>query len=304
MGLVGGAARDRRGNRGATGKGALAQSGCSSRLDYARYALIEGLREADRIGVNPYGFGLIAATDIHTGTPGSVEESQLAILGGRPPAAGNSNGGLAAVWAEENSREALFSALRRRETYGTSGPRIQVRLFGGWDYPDTLCNDRELVAKAYAGGVPMGGDLPARPADASGPAFVVSALRDPGTDERPGTPLQRAQIVKGWTDAEGRFQQQVIDVAGGANDAGVDLDSCQPHGAGANSLCGVWRDPEFDPKQRAVYYARIIENPTCRYSGWMCKDLEGAARFASCDDPAVPKTIQERAWTSPIWYTP
>jgi hypothetical protein len=290
--------------KGATSKGALAQKGCSSRLDYARYALIEGLREADRIGVNPYTFGMIAATDIHTGTPGPTDEWQLEVLGGRPPALGNSNGGLAAVWAEENSREALFSALRRREVYGTSGPRMQVRLFGGWNYPDSICDEGDLVARGYAGGVPMGGELPASPAGAKGPAFVVSALRDPGTQKHPGTPLQRAQIVKGWADADGMFHQQVIDVAGGPNTAGVDLDTCRPHGAGADSLCGVWRDPEFDRKQRAVYYARIVENPTCRYSGWMCKDLEGDARFASCDDPAMPKTIQERAWTSPIWYTP
>jgi hypothetical protein len=287
------------------GAGALARKGCVSRLDYARYALIEGLREADRIGVNPYRFGMIAATDIHNGAPGPVEETQTASLNGRPPSVGTNPGGLAAVWAEENSRESLFDALRRREVYGTSGPRITVRFFGGWDYPDDLCGASDLTAQGYAKGVPMGGDLPARPAEAKGPVFAVSALRDAGAGELPGTPLQRVQIVKGWADPDGTFHQQVVDVAGSkSNGAGVDIDTCQTTGVGADSLCTVWRDPDFDPARRAVYYARIFENPSCRYAGWMCLPSRGDARPSTCEDESVPKVIQERAWTSPIWYTP
>jgi hypothetical protein len=287
------------------GWGALARTGCVSRLDYARYALIEGLREADRIGANPYAFGMIAATDIHTGTPGPTEEWETATLSG-PPAQGSSTGGLAGVWAEENTREAIFDALRRREVYGTSGPRMTVRLFAGWDLPDDLCAAADAIAAADAAGVPMGGELPPRAASAAavGPELFVSALRDPGSEAHAGGLLQRIQIVKGWADADGTFHQQVVDVAGSrSNGASVDTANCEPRGPGADALCTVWRDPAFDPKQRAVYYARVFENPSCRSAGWMCR--EGLAdRPASCDDPAIPKQIQERAWTSPVWYTP
>ena len=287
------------------GAGALANKGCVSRLDYARYALIEGLREADRIGVNPYRFGLIAATDIHNGAPGPVEEDQLVSLIGREPSVGNNPGGLAAVWAEENSRESLFAALRRREVYGTSGPRMTVRLFGGWEYPDDLCDASDFTEQGYAKGVPMGADLPARPDGAQAPVFAVSALRDAGVGDSPGTPLQRVQIVKGWADADGTFHQRVVDVAGRrSNGASVDVETCQTAGPGADSLCAVWRDPDFDPARRAVYYARVFENPTCRYAGWMCRASNGETRPSTCDDESVPKVIQERAWTSPVWYTP
>ena len=142
--------------------GALGGKGCRSRLDFARYALIEGLREADRIGTNPLAFGMIAATDIHTGTPGATEEWQTEAFDSRVPGPGYNLGGLAAVWAEENTRESIFQALRRREVYGTSGPRMTVRLFGGWDYPENICDSDTLVRDGYAGGVPMGSDLPRR----------------------------------------------------------------------------------------------------------------------------------------------
>ncbi|MCA9504845.1 MAG: DUF3604 domain-containing protein [Spirochaetaceae bacterium] len=289
------------------GWGALGGRGCRSRMDFARYALIEGLREADRIGVNPYAFGLIAATDTHTGTPGAVDEWETSTFDARVPGPGYNLGGLAAVWAEENTRESLFRALRRREVYGTSGPRMTVRFFGGWDYPEDLCASADLVAEGYARGVPMGSDLPVRPAqaDASTPVFVVSAMQDPGTAEHPGGLLQRLQIVKGWADADGTFHQQVVDVAGRADaGAGVDADTCEPTGPGERALCAVWRDPDFDPARRAVYYARVLENPSCRFSTRMCLGLEGEARPALCDDPSLPAVIQERAWTSPVWYAP
>jgi len=292
--------------RDGTGKGALAGDGCVSRLDYARYALAEGLREADRIGVNPYAFGLVAATDGHEALPGAVEESRLDLRLHRPSAAPGMNpGGLAGVWAEENSRESIFLAMRRRETFGTSGPRLQVRFFGGWEYPADLCTRSDWVAQGYAGGVPMGGDLPPRPADhPSGPTFALSALRDPGTPAHPGNPLQRIQIVKSWADDAGRYHQQVVDVAGGDSDAGVDLSSCTPRGTGATNLCGVWTDPDFDPAQRAVYYARALETPSCRSTGWACAEAPEGDEPAFCTTGEVELTIQERAWSSPIWYGP
>ncbi|MGB0620334.1 MAG: DUF3604 domain-containing protein [Myxococcota bacterium] len=287
---------------GRTDKGALGGKGCSSRLDYARYALIEGLREADRIGVNPYAFGMIGATDIHTGTPGPTDEWEIETYDSAVPGPGYNLGGLAAVWAEENSRDAIFDALRRREVYATSGSRMTVRLFGGWDYPENLCDQADLVDQGYAGGVPMGGDLPARPDGSGAPVFVVSAMQDAGTAEHPGNLLQRVQIVKGWSDPDGTFHQQVVDVAGNRNNgASVDTKTCAVKGPGERQLCTVWTDPDFDPNQRAVYYARVFENPSCRFSTRVC--LENPDHGV-CNVAAIPKTIQDRAWTSPIWYTP
>ena len=295
--------------REATGFGALLGKGCVSRLDFVRYALIEGLREADRIGVNPYKFGFIGSTDAHDGTMGDVDEwvhdgrqrPRTVIEFGR-----NNPGGLAAVSAEENSRVSIFDALRRRETYATSGPRMTVRFFGGWGFDEKAsCADSRLVERGYRVGVPMGGDLPARPKGGGAPAFLLSALRDPGTPEHRGGLLQHAQVVKGWVGEDGYFHQAVYEVAGNAaNGASVDAATCQPMGAGAESLCGVWRDPDFDPKRSAVYYARVLENPSCRYTTRVCRNSSPADRPERCDDPRVAETIQERAWTSPIWYTP
>jgi hypothetical protein len=303
-----------------TGYGALLDRGCVSRTDYLRYALLEGFREEKRIGVNPYKIGFIAATDAHNANPGDVEEysyqgwsgaedaTPIARLtpGTSPINASNSlaanPGGLAGVWAEENSRDAIFDAMQRKETFGTSGPRIEARFFGGWDFPADLCASPDLVKKGYAQGVPMGGDLPRPAPDAKAPSFVVSALQDPGTASEPGGLLQRAQIVKGWLDDAGRFHQSVFDVAGGQNDAGVDFESCQPTGKGHTSLCTVWTDPEFEATRNAVYYLRVIENPSCRWNQRQCLSLPASERPASCSDPSVEKTIQERLWTSPIWY--
>jgi hypothetical protein len=195
---------------------------------------------------------------------------------------------------------------------------MTVRLFGGWDFPADLCTSGQLVREGYAKGVPMGGDLPPRPtspaapaADSAagvggdGPRFVVSAMRDAGTPEHPGGLLQRIQIVKGWADADGTFHQEVVDVAGRRdNGATVDPATCEPTGPGQSQLCAVWTDPDFDPDRRAVYYARVFENPSCRFSTRICNAAKGEARPAYCDDPNFPKTIQERAWTSPIWFTP
>ncbi len=314
--------------RGGTEAGAILGKGCQSRVDFSRYALVEGLREKARIGVNPIKLGHSASTDMHNANPGDTEERSFDGVRGaddrRPdqrlvrhmpalaPAAFNP-GGLTGVWAEQNSRHALFDAMRRRETFGTSGTRIEPRFFASWraDWAaetspgHALCNDRRLLERAYAEGVPMGADLPARPDGEGAPRFLVAATRDPGAPGIPSLPLQKIEIVKAWPGAGDAMHQAVYTVAGTAeSDAGVDLATCEPIGAGHDTLCGVWSDPDFDPEQHAVYYARVLENPSCRWSTFECNAFAPEDRPASCDDPILPKTIQERAWTSPIWYAP
>ena len=304
-----------------TSWGGNAGLGCTSWRDYVRGALETGLAEGERIGVNPYKLGFIGSTDTHNGTPGAVDEASyqghLGLADQSPEAALagdalagqpllSNPGGLAGVWAEENSRDALFDALRRKETFATTGPRIVVRLFAGWDYPADMCERPDMVARGYRAGVPMGGDLSDRPHGASAPVIVLSALADAGTKERPGNLLQRAQIVKLWLGPDGAPREQVVDVAGDAdNGAVVDTATCQTSGPGATSLCAVWSDPDFDPESPAVYYARVVENPSCRWSTHLCNRLSPEKRAAlKCGSLPVSKTVQERAWTSPVWYTP
>ncbi|MFP6663004.1 MAG: DUF3604 domain-containing protein [Deltaproteobacteria bacterium] len=290
---------------------------------FIRDALKQGLVKQKEFGANPFQFGLIAATDTHIAAPGLVAEKDHPGHGGAGMDASSIEqglsddiefgpGGLAVLWAEENTRDSLFHAMQQREAYATSGTRPIVRFFGGWDYPAELCGDPAMVAKAYAGGVPMGSVLSPRPAGTTGgPRFLVHALQDAGTGKDAGLPLQRIQIVKGWLE-DGEPQELVLDVAGGANGASVDLATCEPQGAGASSLCRVWTDPDFDPAEGAFYYARVIENPSCRWNQYLCNqakvDCADAAALpetlAPCCDEAFPKTLQERAWTSPIWFTP
>ena len=292
--------------------------------EYVRYALGEGLRLDQELGANPFRYGFIASTDTHIAAPGLVAEPGHPGHGGagRGAESGASDperfpddfefgpGGLAVLWAEQNTRHALFDAMQRREAYGTSGTRPVVRFFGGWDYADDLCSDADFVAKGYADGVPMGSTLPERSGTAS-PRFAVSALRDPGAGKDAGGPLQRIQIVKGWIE-DGAARERVLDVAGGANGASVDLATCQPQGDGAASLCAVWTDPDFDAKEPAFYYARVLENPSCRWSQYVCLDAQIDCTqpdtvpedLAGCCAPDHRAAIQERAWTSPIWYRP
>ncbi len=292
---------------------------------FVREALGTGLATAARVGANPFHLGFVGGTDTHIAAAGLVDEEGHPGHGGAAAALRHEGpvlpddveynpGGLAVLWAEENSRDALFAAMRRRETYATSGPRMVVRVFGGWDLPATMCGDPDFAAHGYAGGVPMGGDLTAPPRDAGAvaPRFAISALRDAGTAARPGVALQRVQVVKVWLDGA-MPREQVIDVAGDAADGvGVDAKTCRPTGRGFDSLCTVWTDPAFDPHAAAAYYVRVLENPSCRWNAYVCnaehvdctRPSTVPEGLVSCCDDAVPKTIQERAWTSPIWYTP
>jgi hypothetical protein len=297
------------------GSGAQAGRGCSSRTDFVRYALLSGLREKSKIGVNPYPFGFIGSTDNHMSTPGAVTEygvphkfgmtteTLLTIGESKRGGAFWNPGGLAGVWAEENTRDSIFDALTRRESFATSGPRIRPRFFGGWSLPEDLCSAPDFARAGYASGVPMGSELPARPDAVSAPSFAVAAFADAGTGDRPGGLLQRAQIIKGWVDATGQFHQEVYDITDNAeNGADVDPLTCEPRGPGRSSLCSVWRDPNFDASQDAVYYARVLENPSCRWSTRLCHSLPEADRPDGCTADRLPRTIQERAWTSPIWF--
>lgn len=287
---------------------------------YVRDALRTGLEMSADRGFNPYRFGFIASSDSHNASS-SVEEAdyhgKLPLLDGTAglrlgktlllPESQNrglkwSAAGLAAVWAEENTRSALFDAMRRKETYATSGPRITVRFFGGWDFEEALLGDPKLVEKAYASGVPMGGDLPAR-GGAVAPRFLLLAAKDPV-----GANLDRLQVVKGWVDAEGASHERIYDVAasGGrpidavthrAGSVGTTVDlatASYTNDIGAAQLAAMWTDPDFDAAQEAFYYARAIEIPTPRWSTY------DAVAFGV--KPTEPSTLQERAVTSAIWY--
>jgi hypothetical protein len=284
---------------------------------YLRQAYGVGQQLRERIGVNPFKYGIEAGTDNHLGLS-STEEFNFQGPNGsittRGPAIQsvaegtpvyNSPGGLTGVWAEQNTRDALFSALQRKETFGTSGVRLKVRFFGGWELDSGLIRQRDWVRQAYQRGVPMGGDLPAR-GQARAPTFVVHALKDPDSGN-----LDRIQIVKVATRA-GRTVERVIDVVwSGDRKPDPRTGHVPPVGStvelakatytntiGAVELIGTWTDPDFDPLAQVTYYARVLEIPTPRWTTYW------AAEAGVPLNPKVPATLQERAWTSPIWYTP
>jgi hypothetical protein len=301
------------------GAGAIMGRGCQSRLDFARYALIEGMAEEQRIGINPYRFGFAGSTDTHNASPGDVDEDDFdgccatrdatieERLGGRDITtksgfAGRSNaarnpGGLMGVWAEENTRDSLFDAMQRREVFATSGPRLMPRFFVGENLPLDICSG-DFVASGYEHGAPMGSVLESRMS--ASPTFAAAVAADPE-----GGLLQRLQIIKVWHDAEGKFHQSVHDIAGDAeNGASVDLENCAVTGTGAAQLCASWRDPAFNSDQAAAYYIRAVENPSCRWSWRQCLQVPESERPIGCSDPDTPQTIQERVWSSPVWYSP
>lgn len=296
------------------------------RVNFVRTALGEGLKLHDALGANPFALGFIGSTDTHSSVPGGVVEEDFGTQGHlgirdgvsaenmlskiAPGGVVTNGGGLAVLWAEENSRDALFAAMRRREAYATSGTRPIVRFFAGRP-PKGACDDADFVEEGYTHGVPMGGEI-GPVLGRQSPRFAVMAMKDPGGGGEPSTPLQRIQIVKGWVDRDGKAQERVFDVAGRDNGASVDTTTCTPTGTGADSLCAVWRDPHFRPEQRAFYYARVLENPVCRWSTRLCNSIPVDCSnfnavpviYRECCTTLVEKTIQERAWTSPIYYQP
>ena len=311
---------------------------------YIRQALGRGLVIESKVGANPCKYGVVGASDIHNGLSASDENAMAsspfgidphtmlphgdaakraldmiktpalidtdAAINHAPPTMEQnllfSGAGITGVWAEENTRNSIFAALKRKETFATSGTRIRLRMFGGWNFDPKMTDDGNWVATAYATGVPMGGDLPARPTNAAAPAFVLQAVKDPD-----GANLDRIQIIKLWLE-NGTYKEKIFDVAlsgerhdnpatGKAPAVGntVNLKTgAYRNTIGAAVLTAVWQDPQFDAKTPAVYYARALEIPTPRWS----------TLLAIKNKLPIPKTaaatIQERAWTSPIWFTP
>lgn len=297
---------------------------CAVASNYVRNALKTGLVLEGQYGVNPFKYGFIGSTDTHSSAPGSTESANWpggGALGDNQSEARlrstvvpqfpvkavlNNPGGLAGVWAEENTRESIFDALKRRESFATSGTRIRVRFFGGWKYPADLDRRRDLVETGYREGVPMGGDLPAKPEQAKSPRFVVWATKDPNSAN-----LQKIQIIKGWAEGS-ETHEEVYDVVCsdglkpdsrthrcGDNGAQVNVNDCSySTDKGSPELFAGWTDPDFKPSDRAFYYVRVLENPTCRWSTY------DAHRIHAALPEDVPATVQERAWSSPIWFTP
>jgi hypothetical protein len=293
-------------------------------FEYLRSALKNGLKMEAELGVNPYKFGLVGSTDAHTGLAAVEEDNFFGKTSSSEPSAERAThpfvktdkavimgweqtaSGYAAVWATENTREAIFDAMKRRETYATTGPRMVVRFFGGWDFEASDANNRMPAKVGYTKGVPMGGDLNSAPKGKS-PSFLVAALKDPI-----GANLDRIQVIKGWLGKDGQTQERIFDVAV-SGDRKIDADgrskipvgntvdvanATWTNSIGAGEMITVWKDPDFDPAVRAFYYVRVIEIPTPRWTAYDAK------YFGVTMPKEAPMTTTERAYTSPIWYTP
>jgi hypothetical protein len=295
--------------------------------EYARPALKWGLKHANDLGVNPYKFGIVGGTDTHTSLSTTREENffgklpnllpgpertkeAMVMKADKTPAVESwqtSASGLTGVWARENTRESLFDAMARKEVYATTGTRILVRVFAGWDIQPEDVEGSDFVELGYAHGVPMGADLPDSPASGLSPAIMIRAMRDPD-----GANLDRVQVIKGWVDSKGEMQERIYDVAvSDGRKIGKDGRCIQKVGSTVDiknatftnsiddaQLMAHWRDPDFDPKERAFYYVRVIEIPTPRWTAY------DAVRFGIDMPDEVSMVIQDRAYTSPIWYTP
>jgi len=307
--------------------GSVAKTRDMLQYEYARSALKNGLVLEAKLGVNPYKFGLVGSSDAHTGLAAMEEENFFGKTTPQEPSPERMTktffdnpksgvkvmdwevgaSGYAAVWATENTREALFDAMERRETYATTGPRMIVRFFGGWEFAPQDAHNRLPATIGYTKGVPMGGDLRNIPSGKA-PTFLVAALKDPI-----GANLDRIQIIKGWLDGKGQVHEKVYDVVWGDADkrkpgadgklpavgSSVDVENATwTNTIGDPELITVWQDPDFDAGQRAFYYARILEIPTPRWTAYDAK------RFGVKPLPGTRMTLQERAYTSPIWYTP
>jgi hypothetical protein len=295
--------------------------------EYTREALKQGLAYEAKLGVNPFKFGLIGSTDMHTGLaaatednyfgkvaltePGRVERYEETIIGraagpeARIYSRETSASGLAAVWARKNTREEIWDALARREVYATTGTRLRVRIYGGFGFAKGDEARADFAAHGAKAGVPMGGDLKKAP-QGKAPGFVIQAMKDPDWAN-----LDRIQVVKGWLDADGKTHEQVYDVAwSGDRKPGADgklppvgntvnvAEATWTNDIGAPTLSAFWSDPSFDPAQRAFYYVRVLEIPTPRWTTYDAK------KFGVPLPKDVPATVQDRAYTSPIWYTP
>ncbi len=291
--------------------------------EYARQALKEGLKLEEKLGVNPFKFGLVSGTDSHTALATAEEDNFFGKHTGVEPSAQRwehtvisapegsiegwqmAAGGYTGVWAAENTRESLWDALKRREAYSTTGPRMTVRFFGGWEFETADAQSRMPAEAGYSKGVPMGGDLRQAPVGKS-PTFLVAALKDPYSGN-----LDRYQIVKGWMDTEGELHEKIYDVVWSGNRKPnaqgklpavgntVDVENATwTNSIGVPELIAVWKDPDFNPAQRAFYYGRVIEIPTPRWTAYESK------RYGIKMSKEVPMTVQERGYTSPIWYTP
>jgi len=292
---------------------ATRESLCVKEGSFVRSALKTGLGLERTLGFNPFKLGFIASTDTHNAIPGATSErgypGSIGLADGTPETRlknqlNRNPGGLAGLWATQNTRDALFDAMQNRETFGTSGTRIRVRLFGGWRLPANMHDRRDFVALGYRLGVPMGSDLKPR-GDAKAPTFSVWAAYDPQSAR-----LQKIQIIKGWAAEPGQPSEAIYDVVCSDgltpnpdthrcpdNGAKVDLADCSvTPGKGAEELATTWTDPDFDPKRPAFYYARVLEDPTCRWSTYDSIKLGRPV-------PPYPSPVQqERAWSSPIWY--
>ena len=305
--------------------GSVAKTNEMLEFEYARSALKNGLKLEQTLGANPYKFGMIGSSDAHTGLAAMEEENFFGKTTPQEPSPERMTAtfldnaetgvkvmdwevaaaGYAAVWATENTREALWDAMQRRETYATTGSRMIVRFFGGWEFEKSDAETRNPAVAGYSKGVPMGGDL-RQAAPGQSASFLVAALKDPL-----GANLDRIQIVKGWLDANGVLHEQVHDVAwsrdrkpgadGKLPSLGSTVDVANAtwtNTIGSPELITVWTDPNFDPAQRAFYYARVLEIPTPRWTAYDAK------RFGVTPLPGTEMTVTERAYTSPIWYTP